>query len=239
MADSQARVLVESRQWLTGRARGATLEIGVGGWPSLPHYPAGLDLTGLDLRRKAVVRARQAVTRANLEATVVEGDAMALPFSASSFDTVVFSFSLCGVPSVEGALLEGLRVLRPGGALLMADHVESTWMPLRGFQRALETFTRPMFGEHFTRRPSVVARSGPISPWSCPQQRGSLASSRFLGLAISTRYMLSSQQYCFSFCCSQQSYRFHSFEKSNCRSFGTIDVGTCINGGNWRLCCTV
>jgi len=157
MGDSQATVLVESRRWVAGRARGNTLEIGVGGWPSLPHYPAGLELTGLDRQRKAVVRARRAVARAGRNATVIEGDAMALPFAEQSFDTVVFSFSLCGVPEVRGALLESLRVLRPGGTLLMADHVVSTSAPLRGLQRVAETFTRPMFGEHFTRRPSLVA----------------------------------------------------------------------------------
>lgn len=150
-------MLVESRQWVTGLARGATLEIGVGGWPSLPHYPAGLELTGLDRQPRAVVRAQRAVNRAGLNATVIEGDAMALPFADASFDTVVFSFSLCGVPEVRGALVESLRVLRPGGTLLLADHVVSTSPALRAFQRVVETFTRPVFGEHFTRRPSLVA----------------------------------------------------------------------------------
>ena len=83
---------------------------------------------------------------------------MALDVADASFDTVVFSFSLCGVPEVRGALLEALRVLRPGGALLMADHVVSTSTPLRVVQRVVQSFTRPLFGEHFTRRPSDVAR---------------------------------------------------------------------------------
>jgi len=156
MAGNQATVLAESRRWVARRARGATLEIGVGAWPSLPHYPEGLELVGLDRQSRAVVRARRAVTRAGRNATVIEGDAMALPFAEESFDTVVFSFSLCGVPEVRGALLESLRVLRPGGALLMADHVVSTSRLVRVLQRVAETFTRPMFGEHFTRRPSVI-----------------------------------------------------------------------------------
>lgn len=83
---------------------------------------------------------------------------MALSFPDASFDSVVFSFSLCGVPEVRGALLEGLRVLRPGGALLMADHVVSTSRPVRVLQRVGEVVTLPLFGEHFTRRPSLVAR---------------------------------------------------------------------------------
>ncbi len=158
MASSQAQAVIESRRWLTERARGATLEIGIGEWPSLEWYPADAELTGLDVDARALRKARRAVTSSGRSATVVEGDAMALDFAPESFDTVVFSFSLCGVPEVRGALLEALRVLRPGGTLLMADHVVSTFRPIRLVQRAAELVTRPLFGEHFTRRPSLVAR---------------------------------------------------------------------------------
>jgi ubiquinone/menaquinone biosynthesis C-methylase UbiE len=62
------------------------------------------------------------------------------------------------VPDVRGALVEALRVLRPGGSLLMADHVVSTSRALRIVQRVAETLTAPIVGEHFTRRPSLVVR---------------------------------------------------------------------------------
>ena len=81
---------------------------------------------------------------------------MALDFADASFDTVAFSFSLCGVPEVRGALIEALRVLRPGGSLLLVDHVVSTSTPVRVFQRVVEGVTLPLFGEHFTRRPSLA-----------------------------------------------------------------------------------
>lgn len=158
MADSQATVLVDSRRWVASRALGETLEIGVGGWPSLAFYPADVSLVGLDRRSGAVAKAKRAATRSGRSATAVEGDAMALSYSDASFDTVVFSFSLCGVPDVRGALLEALRVLRPGGSLLMADHVVSTSRPVRIVQRVAETLAAPVVGEHFTRRPSLVVR---------------------------------------------------------------------------------
>lgn len=159
MANSQSGVLPESRHWVASRARGETLEIGVGGWPSLPFYPADAVLTGLDRQSKAVAKASRTVARSGRDAVLVEGDAMALTFADASFDSVVFSFSLCGVPEVRGALVEALRVLRPGGSLLMADHIVSTSTPFRVFQRVAETLTRPFTGENFTRRPSVEART--------------------------------------------------------------------------------
>jgi ubiquinone/menaquinone biosynthesis C-methylase UbiE len=158
MASSQSKMLPESRRWVASRARGETLEIGVGAWPSLPFYSADAVLTGLDRQSRAVARAKSAVERSGRGASVVEGDAMALSFPDASFDSVVFSFSLCGVPDVRGALLEGLRVLRAGGSLLMADHVISTSTPVRVLQRVAETVTLPIFGEHFTRRPSLTAQ---------------------------------------------------------------------------------
>jgi len=158
MPESSGAVLPASRSWVAGRAHGRALEIGVGAWPSLQFYSPAVVVTGLDRQPKAVARASRTAARVGRKATVVEGDAMALPFADASFDSVVFSFSLCGVPSVHGALVEGLRVLVPGGTLLMADHVISTSGPLRAVQRVAEAFTRPTVGEHFTRRPSLAAR---------------------------------------------------------------------------------
>jgi len=45
------------------------------------------------------------------------------------------------------------RVLRPGGRLILVDHVASSSRVARGVQRALETVTVPMASEHFLRRP--------------------------------------------------------------------------------------
>ena len=158
MASSTSALLPQNRRWVAERARGETLEIGVGAWPSLPFYAADVVLTGLDRQPRAVAKARGAAERSGRGVRVVEGDAMALDFADAAFDSVVFSFSLCGVPDVRSALLEGLRVLRPGGSLLMADHVISTSTPVRVLQRVAEFVTLPLFGEHFTRRPSLTVR---------------------------------------------------------------------------------
>ena len=61
MAESNAVTVVESRRWVASRARGATLEIGIGGWPSLRFYPADVSLTGLDRQSKAVAKATRAM----------------------------------------------------------------------------------------------------------------------------------------------------------------------------------
>ncbi len=45
------------------------------------------------------------------------------------------------------------RVLRPGGLLLLADHVAGSARLTRAVQRLLEAVTVPLQGEHFLRRP--------------------------------------------------------------------------------------
>jgi ubiquinone/menaquinone biosynthesis C-methylase UbiE len=152
-----------SRRWIADRVSGATLEVGVGSWPNLRFYPADAKLTGLDIKPASVAKARRESARLGKNATAVQGDAMALSFADASFETVVFSFSLCGVPDVRGALADGLRVLRPGGTLLMADHVISTSSALRLVQRAADVLVRPFTGERFTRRPMLQLRQLDVS----------------------------------------------------------------------------
>jgi ubiquinone/menaquinone biosynthesis C-methylase UbiE len=82
-----------------------------------------------------------------------EADAHALPFPGAAFDTVVCTFSLCAIPDEHQAVSEMIRVLRPGGLLLLADHIAAAAWPARAVQRLLEVVTVPLQGEHFLRRP--------------------------------------------------------------------------------------
>ena len=82
-----------------------------------------------------------------------QADALALPFPDASFDTVVCTFSLCAIPDDRLAVAEMSRVLRPGGLLLLADHIAGSAWPVRMIQRALDLVTVPLQGEHFLRRP--------------------------------------------------------------------------------------
>ncbi len=81
------------------------------------------------------------------------GDAQHLDFPDDSFDTVVATFSLCAIPDDRQAVAEMIRVLRPGGRLLLADHVTSTAWPARLLQHVIEVFSVPLAGEHYLRRP--------------------------------------------------------------------------------------
>jgi ubiquinone/menaquinone biosynthesis C-methylase UbiE len=149
----------DSRAWVCAQAAGQTLEVAVGTGLNLPFYPAELELTGIDLSPAMLAMARQRAGQLGRAVDLREADALALPFPEASFDTVVCTFSLCAIPDDQAAVREMTRVLRPGGLLLLADHIAGAAWPVRAAQRAIEAVTVPLQGEHFTRRPATPGPS--------------------------------------------------------------------------------
>jgi ubiquinone/menaquinone biosynthesis C-methylase UbiE len=147
------RFFGDTRQWLCGMASGEVLEVAVGTGLNLPWYPADVRLTGIDLSPAMLGQARRRAAQTGRALDARTGDAQRLDLRDASFDTVVSTFSLCAIPDDRAAVSEMWRVLRPGGLLLLADHVVSTSAAVRGVQRLLELITVPVGGEHFRRRP--------------------------------------------------------------------------------------
>ncbi len=152
-AHIERRFFAASRTWVCGRAEGQVLEIAIGTGANLGYYPAGVELTGVDWSAGMLAEAARNADSLGLTVDLQEADATALPFADGRFDSVVCTFSLCSIADLPAGLAEAVRVLRPGGDLLLADHVGSTFWPLRALQRAAELVSVPVQGEHFTRRP--------------------------------------------------------------------------------------
>jgi ubiquinone/menaquinone biosynthesis C-methylase UbiE len=148
----------DSRQWACSRASGETLEVAIGTGLNLPFYPDAVRLTGIDLSPAMLGIARDRASNLGRTVDLREADAHALPFPDASFDTVVCTFSLCAIPDEHLAVAEMKRVLKPGGTLLLADHIAGSTQLVRAIQRLLEVLTIPLGGEHFLRRPSILVQ---------------------------------------------------------------------------------
>ncbi|MEU0684431.1 class I SAM-dependent methyltransferase [Streptomyces albogriseolus] len=146
-------LFAESRTWVCSQADGDVLEVAVGTGLNLPLYPPGVRLTGIEWSPKMLAIARRRADELGRTADLREADAQALPFPDAAFDTVVCTLSLCAIPDDQCAIAEMSRVLKPGGRLLLLDHVPSTVFPLRAVQRLIELVTVPLGGEHLLRRP--------------------------------------------------------------------------------------
>ncbi|MCX7147553.1 MAG: class I SAM-dependent methyltransferase [Sulfuritalea sp.] len=95
------------------------LLLGVGTGLDLPHLPNQHRYVGLDLTAAMLLRARPRA--ANLQFIPLRGDVQRLPFGDASFDVAVLHLILAVVPAPTLCLAEAVRVLKPGGQLLIFD----------------------------------------------------------------------------------------------------------------------
>ncbi|MBW3665774.1 MAG: class I SAM-dependent methyltransferase [Actinobacteria bacterium] len=149
------------RKWACHQARGDVLEVAVGTGRNLEHYPDDVRVTGVDLSPEMLARARRRAEEVRPDADLREGDAQALPFADDSFDTVVCTYSLCSIPDDRRAVAEMARVLRPGGSVILVEHVASPRRGVRAVQWLIHQITHRLALEHMLRRPRrVVAETG-------------------------------------------------------------------------------
>jgi ubiquinone/menaquinone biosynthesis C-methylase UbiE len=145
----------EHRGWACSQATGDTLEVAIGTGLNLPHYPADVRLIGIDLSPDMLALADASAEKTGRPIRLMEGDAQDLPFMDGSFDTVVCTYALCSVPDDARAIDEMRRVLKPGGRLILVDHIRSSIIPIFWFQWLYEFIPRRTKGEYATRRPAL------------------------------------------------------------------------------------
>jgi ubiquinone/menaquinone biosynthesis C-methylase UbiE len=141
------------REWVCSQAEGEVLEIAVGTGRNLPYYPDGVRLSGVELSPAMLEIARTRARELGREIDLRVGDAQALEFPDESFDSVVCTLSLCTIPDDRAAVAEVRRVLRPGGRLLLLEHVRSPLLPIRTAERLLEPLMLRFEADHLTREP--------------------------------------------------------------------------------------
>jgi phosphatidylethanolamine/phosphatidyl-N-methylethanolamine N-methyltransferase len=124
------------------RIGGRILEVGVGTGISLPDYSRKSRLVGIDISvpmlRKAKARVRQR-NLTNVEALSVM-DVAHLGFPDNSFDVVVAQYVITAVPDPEAALDEFARVVKPGGEVILVNHIGAE----AGLRRAFELGFAPV-----------------------------------------------------------------------------------------------
>ena len=117
----------DSREWVCRQARGQTLEVGVGTGLNLRWYGADIELVAVDLDRERLEVSAERADELGRAVRVALADGHLLPFGHDTFDTVVCTLAICDVDNREAALAEAYRVVRPGGLLLLLDHLEPRW----------------------------------------------------------------------------------------------------------------
>jgi phosphatidylethanolamine/phosphatidyl-N-methylethanolamine N-methyltransferase len=146
--DRLSRVYDECFDWALGPGRrraveslairpgDRVLEVGVGTGLSLPYYPRGCQVTGIDISEAMLELARERareIGRADVDLRWM--DAHALAFPAESFDHVLAPYVISVVPEPRRVVEEMCRVCRPGGTVVVVNRFASENPLLRRLER--------------------------------------------------------------------------------------------------------
>lgn len=97
------------------------------GTSSVPFAQAGAFVVPCDFSLGMLAVGRKRLP----ELPFVAGDALHLPFADASFDAVTMSFGIRNVVDYQAGLVEMLRVVRPGGRLVICEFSHPVWSPFR------------------------------------------------------------------------------------------------------------
>jgi ubiquinone/menaquinone biosynthesis C-methylase UbiE len=140
------------RKLLVSRASGTVLEVGVGTGKNLACYSDSSPIVGIDVSRRMLARAENRATTVATTVQLAEADVQRLPFDDDSFDTVVATCVFCSVADPVQGFKEVARVVRPGGSVLLLEHVRPINKVLGRAADYATVATRRVFGFRANRR---------------------------------------------------------------------------------------
>jgi phosphatidylethanolamine/phosphatidyl-N-methylethanolamine N-methyltransferase len=129
-------------QALGCRSGDRVLEVGVGTGLSLPMYPADVSVTGIDVSRDMLERARERVAKRGLRNVdaLLEMNAESMSFPDASFDKVVAMYVVSVVERPARLIDELHRVCRPDGEIFLVNHVRSENRVIGALEKSLARF---------------------------------------------------------------------------------------------------
>jgi phosphatidylethanolamine/phosphatidyl-N-methylethanolamine N-methyltransferase len=138
------RAAIAAAERVCGPKGGRILEVGVGTGISLPDYARVNRLVGIDLSEPMLRKAHARVAEQKLDnvdaLAVMDAARLALP--DQSFDVVVAQYVITAVPNPEKTLDEFARVIKPGGEIVLVNHIGAESGARRAFERCFAPVAR-------------------------------------------------------------------------------------------------
>ena len=131
------------------------LIVGVGTGADLPDIPAGVQVTGVDLSPDMLRKAEAKRPLSPATITLMQADATQMPLDDDSFETAVLNLILAVVPDPVACWQETLRVVKPGGRIVIFDKFVPEDGSVNGFRRLLNQIAM-LIGTDITRKVSDI-----------------------------------------------------------------------------------
>jgi len=120
---------------------------------ALAERNGGARVVGLDFSEQMLKYGRHKVEHKGLlnQITLVQGNAMELPFSDDAFDYITIGFGLRNLPDYQQALREMYRVVRPGGRVVCLELSKPVWQPFKAIYYLYLKGILPTLGKLFAK----------------------------------------------------------------------------------------
>lgn len=148
------------------------LEVGVGTGKNFPYYPKDARITAVDFSTEMLKQATLAKIKQGIKVDLDLMDAQSLSYADNSFDTVVATFVFCSVPMPLKGLKELHRVCKPGGRVLLLEHVISTNPLLAFVMNLLNPLVLRLFGANINRNTVKNVQACPFSSVRVDEESG-------------------------------------------------------------------
>ncbi|WP_053363703.1 class I SAM-dependent methyltransferase [Bacillus sp. FJAT-27251] len=112
------------RKSLLSQATGTVLEIGSGTGVNFPLYKNVVQVTAIEPSEFMLSQSQRKREQAKVPIHLIQAGAEKLPFADNMFDTIVATLVYCTIPDSDRAAAEMKRVCKPGGQVLMFEHVK-------------------------------------------------------------------------------------------------------------------
>ncbi len=140
------------RKRLWSKAEGYhILEVGVGTGKNFDYYPNDARVTGIDFSPLMLKQAENNKVRKKVSVELELMDVQSLCYADNSFDTVIGSFVFCSVPMPVKGLKELHRVCKPGGNVILLEHVISAKPAVAKVMDWLNPVVLKLFGANINR----------------------------------------------------------------------------------------
>ena len=157
---------MKQREKVVPLASGNVLEIGIGSGLNLPYYNQEKvkHLTAIDPSIEIWNKNSSNISELPFDFEFIKAIAEDIPADNDSFDTVVFTYTLCSIPNTEQAFAEIKRVLKTNGQVIFCEHGKAPDKTVQRWQNTINPIWKILGGGCSLNRdiPFIIENNGLI-----------------------------------------------------------------------------